>query len=72
MRVATEEPQDSGQSASLSGTRGGLPTCSYGTLAHTARCRSTHSGNIMRYLLLWFIGIPIPIIILLWLVTGHA
>jgi hypothetical protein len=31
-----------------------------------------HSGNIMRSVLLWFIGIPIPIIILLWLVTGHA
>jgi len=26
----------------------------------------------MRSLLLWVIGIPIPIIIILWLVTGHA
>jgi len=26
----------------------------------------------MRSLLLWAIGIPIPIIIILWLVTGHA
>jgi hypothetical protein len=26
----------------------------------------------MRSILLWAIGIPIPIIILLWLVTGHA
>jgi len=26
----------------------------------------------MRSALLWLIGIPIPIIILLWLVTGHA
>jgi len=26
----------------------------------------------MRSVLLWFIGIPIPIIILLWLFTGHA
>jgi len=26
----------------------------------------------MRSLLLWAIGIPLPIIILLWLVTGHA
>jgi hypothetical protein len=32
----------------------------------------THSGSIMRSVLLWFIGIPIPIIILLWLFTGHA
>jgi len=26
----------------------------------------------MRSVLLWLIGIPIPIIIILWLVTGHA
>jgi len=26
----------------------------------------------MRSLLLWLIGIPIPIIIILWLFTGHA
>jgi len=26
----------------------------------------------MRSVLLWLIGIPIPIIIVLWLVTGHA
>jgi hypothetical protein len=26
----------------------------------------------MRSLLLWIIGIPIPIIIILWLITGHA
>jgi len=26
----------------------------------------------MRSLLLWLIGIPIPIIIVLWLITGHA
>jgi len=26
----------------------------------------------MRSLLLWLIGIPLPIIIILWLVTGHA
>jgi len=26
----------------------------------------------MRSLLLWAIGIPIPIIIILWLVSGHA
>jgi hypothetical protein len=28
--------------------------------------------NAMRSLLLWLIGIPIPIIIILWLITGHA
>jgi len=26
----------------------------------------------MRSLLLWGIGIPLPVIIILWLVTGHA
>jgi len=26
----------------------------------------------MRSVLLWAIGIPIPIIIILWLVSGHA
>jgi hypothetical protein len=29
-------------------------------------------GFNMRSVLLWLIGIPIPIIIILWLVTGHA
>jgi hypothetical protein len=27
---------------------------------------------IMRSVLLWAIGIPLPIILILWLVTGHA
>jgi hypothetical protein len=27
---------------------------------------------LMRSVLLWAIGIPIPIIIILWLVTGHS
>jgi len=26
----------------------------------------------MRSVLLWAIGIPLPVIIILWLVTGHA
>jgi hypothetical protein len=30
------------------------------------------AGNFMRSVLLWAIGIPIPIIIILWLVTGHS
>jgi hypothetical protein len=34
---------------------------------------SCHSqGKIMRSVLLWLIGIPIPIIIVIWLLTGHA
>jgi hypothetical protein len=30
------------------------------------------SGTFMRSLLLFMIGIPLPIIIILWLLTGHA
>jgi len=26
----------------------------------------------MRSVLLWAVGIPLPIILILWLVTGHA
>jgi len=26
----------------------------------------------MRSLILWLIGVPIPLIIILWLITGHA
>jgi hypothetical protein len=29
-------------------------------------------GFQMRSMLLWLIGIPLPIILILWLVTGHA
>jgi len=32
----------------------------------------TTGETVMRSLLLWLIGIPIPIIIILWLITGHA
>jgi len=28
--------------------------------------------DFMRSVLLWAIGIPLPIILILWLVTGHA
>ena len=29
-------------------------------------------GICMRSMLLWLIGIPIPIIIIIWLISGHA
>jgi hypothetical protein len=29
-------------------------------------------GETMRSLLLWLIGVPIPVIIIIWLFTGHA
>jgi hypothetical protein len=32
-----------------------------------------HPGEFfMRSVLLWLIGVPIPIIIIIWLFTGHA
>ena len=34
--------------------------------------RSHREEDKMRSCLLWLIGVPIPIIILLWLITGHA
>jgi hypothetical protein len=35
-------------------------------------CDFNCTGTRMRSLLLWLIGIPLPIIIILWLITGHA
>jgi hypothetical protein len=29
-------------------------------------------GDFMRSVLLWALGVPLPIIIILWLFTGHA
>jgi hypothetical protein len=34
--------------------------------------RPSTKGIPMRSGLLWLIGIPLPVILLLWLVTGHA
>jgi hypothetical protein len=43
-----------------------------GTVRRVPRSSNQHQGLIMRSLLLLFIGVPIPIIILLWLLLGHA
>jgi hypothetical protein len=43
-----------------------------GTIRRVLPSNKQHQGLIMRSLLLLFIGIPIPIIILLWLLLGHA
>jgi len=43
-----------------------------GTFRRVLRSNKQRQGSIMRSLLLLFIGIPIPIIILLWLLLGHA
>ncbi len=34
--------------------------------------RDGSNGETMRSCLLYLIGVPIPLIILLWLITGHA
>jgi hypothetical protein len=43
-----------------------------GTFNHRGRSHGETGDTFMRSLLLWLIGIPIPIIIILWLITGHA
>jgi hypothetical protein len=45
-----------------------------GNSAHQAGVASgaLSRGDIMRSCLLWLIGVPIPIIIILWLITGHT
>ncbi|HLY05465.1 MAG TPA: hypothetical protein VKR31_06940 [Rhizomicrobium sp.] len=51
----------------IAGTRGG------NSVRQTAfQDALSFSGDFMRSCLLWLIGVPIPIIILLWLITGHA
>jgi len=47
-------------------------TSTHKTVHHVLRSNLQHKGLIMRSLVLFFIGIPIPIIILLWLLLGHA
>jgi len=38
-----------------------------------AICEDCNAGKkLMRSLFLWLIGIPIPIIIIIWLMSGHA
>jgi uncharacterized membrane protein YvbJ len=44
-----------------------------GTVPKSARFHiATRKEIPMRSVLLWAIGIPIPLIIILWLITGHA
>jgi hypothetical protein len=40
--------------------------------SHVGYLPNISREDFMRSLLLWAIGIPLPIIIILWLVTGHA
>jgi hypothetical protein len=41
-------------------------------IASCGRCHHHNGESFMRSLLLWLIGVPIPVIIILWLITGHA
>ncbi len=51
-----------------------MPICRAGGTIFAQRhfIRDHIWGTNMRSALLWLIGIPIPIIIILWLITGHA
>lgn len=35
------------------------------------RADVTSKETTMRYLLLWILGVPIPVLILIWLLWGH-
>jgi hypothetical protein len=61
--VSGREPQPLPRRSRHDGTEGGRPTFPVHPLL---------TGTFMRSILLWLIGIPLPIIILLWLFTGHA
>jgi hypothetical protein len=39
---------------------------------YTRSIEAKQKGTAMRSILLWAVGLPIPLIIILWLVTGHA
>jgi len=44
-----------------------------GTRPVTARCQEKKIRKLpMRSGCLWLLGVPLPIILLLWLITGHA
>jgi hypothetical protein len=32
---------------------------------------TTFEEKMMRYMLLWILGVPIPVLILIWLLWGH-
>jgi len=41
-------------------------------LVATAQRRRRHTEETtMRYLLLWILGVPIPVLVLIWLLWGH-
>ena len=42
---------------------------SHGTACNVAN--TIFEERMMRYLLLWILGVPIPVLILIWLLWGH-
>ena len=48
-----------------------VPWLEKGTIRALLSSKPGHEEKIMRSGLLWLIGVPIPIIIILWLLTGH-
>ena len=61
-----------GSYCSTSQKRANGTTGTNGTLCRVPRSNKQHKEWIMRSLLFLVIGIPIPIIILVWLLMGHA
>ena len=43
-----------------------------GTNSSVPSSKIGYEEETMRSILFWLIGIPIPIIIIVWLLTGHA
>jgi hypothetical protein len=51
---------------------GGESSKKCATVVTQVRLAGNYAGDDMRSGCLWLLGVPIPIIILLWLISGHA
>jgi hypothetical protein len=49
------------------------PSNCIGVLCRTGRtgASAAFEEQTMRYMLLWILGVPIPVLILIWLLWGH-
>jgi len=50
----------------------GRPFVSKGCLVHNRPCCTSTLGRTMRTLIFLLLGIPIPVVIVAWFITGHA
>jgi hypothetical protein len=50
----------------------GRPFVSKGWLVHNGSCCTSTLGRTMRTLIFLLLGIPIPVVIIAWFITGHA